>query len=177
VKCSACRAQLGAFQDGTLTGEAAARLRAHLAACVGCRTFAEEMMVVEHRLARLPQLQPRPDFTQLVMASIRMMPAPAPRRSRIVWLGVYDLLAWALMIALAATGILRWKALAADGALMLGKFAVGADTLYRVADHFHLTNIALVGGLAEGCALLFLMYAGRHYLARVRMAVFGAQPT
>ena len=94
-----------------------------------------------------------------------------------MWLGVYDLLAWAAMIALAATGILRWKVLAADGGVMLGKLAVSGDALYRVADHFHLTTIALVGGLVEGCALLFLLYAGRRYLASVQTAFFGAQTT
>jgi anti-sigma factor RsiW len=175
VKCSACRNQLGAYQDGALSPSAAAALRAHIDTCVGCRAFAEEMMVVEHRLSRLSALEPRADFTYAVMASIRTMPAPAPRRSRIVWLGVYDLLAWALTIALAATGILRWKTLAADGGLMLGKFVVAADGLYRVADHFHLTMLALVGGFVEGLALLVLLYAGRHYLSGVRTAFFGAQ--
>lgn len=177
MKCSACRNQLGAYQDGTLSAGLATQIRMHLDTCLGCRTFAEEMMVVEHRLARLSEVEPRMDFTQLVMASVRMMPAPAPRRSRIVWLGVYDLLAWALMIALAATGILRWKALAADGGLLLGKLAVSGDALYRVADHFHLTTVALVGGFVEGCVLLFFLYAGRRYLGSVQRALFGAQTT
>lgn len=153
------------------------QIRTHMDTCIGCRTFAEEMMVVEHQLARLPQIEPRADFTHLVMAAVATMPVRAPQRPRIMWLGVYDLLAWALMIALAATGILRWKVLAADGGLMLGKFAVSADTLYRVADHFHLTTVALVGGLVEGCVLLFLLYAGRRYLASVQSAFFGAQTT
>lgn len=153
------------------------QIQTHLDTCLGCRAFAEEMMVVEHHLSRLPELEPRVDFTRLVMSAVATMPAPAPRRSRIVWLGVYNLLAWAVMIALAATGILRWKVLAADGGLMLGKFAVSADTLYRVADHFHLTTIALVGGLVEGCVLLFLLYAGRRYLASVQSDFFGAQTT
>jgi predicted anti-sigma-YlaC factor YlaD len=177
VKCSACRNQLGAYQDGTLPADVAARLRAHLDTCVGCRVFAEEMMVVEHRLAQLSTLEPRPDFTQLVMTAVRAMPAPAPRRSRIVWLGIYDLLAWALLIALAATGVLHWRVLAADGGLTLGKFVVTADSLYHIADHFHLVTVALFGGLAEGLALLLVLYAGRHYLSRVQTALFGAQAT
>jgi len=177
VKCSACRDQLSAFADRTLVPALAAQVQEHLDGCVGCRTFAEEMMVVEHRLARLSEIEPRADFTQLVMAAVARMPAAAPRRSRVVWLGVYDLLAWATAIVLTATGVLRWKTLAADGGLFLGKFVVSADGLYRVADHFHLTAIALAGGVVEGCALLFFLYAGRHYLAKVQSAFFGAQTT
>src|SRR5579872_6808854 len=105
------------------------------------------MMVVEHRLARMPELEPRADFTHLVMAAVARMPAPAPRRSRMMWLGVYDLLAWAVAIMLTATGVLRWKTLAA------------------------------AGGLVEGAVLLLFLYAGRHYLARVQSAIFGAQTT
>lgn len=177
MKCSACRNQLGAFQDEALPAGLTMQIRTHLDTCLGCRTFAEEMMVVEHRLSRLSELEPRVDFTRLVMSAVATMPAPAPRRSRIMWLGVYDLLAWAAMIALAATGILRWKILAADGGLMLGKVAVSADALYRVAEHFHLTTVALVGGLVEGSILLFLLCAGRRYLASVQTAFFGAQTT
>lgn len=177
MKCSACRDLLSAYAEGTLSHGAAAHVQAHLDGCVGCRTFAEEMMVVEHRLARMSQLEPRADFTHLVMAAVARMPAPAPRRSRMMWLGVYDLLAWAMAIMLTATGVLRWKTLAADGGLLLGKFAVSADGLYRVADHFHLTTFALAGGLVEGAALLLFLYAGRHYLARVQSAIFGAQTT
>jgi anti-sigma factor RsiW len=177
VKCSACRDQLSAFSEGTLSHGAAAQVQAHLDGCVGCRVFAEEMMVVEHRLARLSELEPRADFTHVVMAAVARMPAPAPRRSRMVWLGIYDLLAWAMAIALTATGVLRWKTFVADGGLLLGKVVVSADGLYRIADHFHLTTVALAGGLVEGCALLLFLYAGRHYLARVQSAFFGAQTT
>ena len=102
MKCSACRNQIGAFQDEAVPAGVAMQIRTHLETCLGCRTFAEEMMVVEHRLSRLSELEPRVDFTRLVMTAVATMPAPAPRRSRIMWLGVYDLLAWAAMIALAA---------------------------------------------------------------------------
>jgi anti-sigma factor RsiW len=175
VKCSVCRNQLGAYQEGALTPEAAARVRAHLDACLGCRTFAEEMMIVEHRLSALPRLEPRPDFTQLVMASVATMQAPLPQRSRIVWLGVYDLLAWALMISLAATGVFRWKQIAAGGGLMFAKFVVAADGLYRVAAHFHLTTLALAGSLLEALVLLLVLTVGRQYLFRAQAAYFGAR--
>ena len=108
MKCSACRDQLSAFADRTLSPALAAQVQEHLDGCVGCRTFAEEMMVV---------------------------------------------------------------------GLFLGKFVVSAAGLYRVADHFHLTAIALAGGVVEGCAFLFFLYAGRHYLAKVQSAFFGAQTT
>lgn len=177
MKCSACRQKLGAYQEGDLSPQAAVQIRAHLDTCVGCLTFAEEMMVVEHRLARLTPIEPRMDFTTLVMAKIAAMPAPAPRRSRVVWLGVYDLLAWVVLIVLTATGILRWKSIVAHGGALFGKFAIAGDALYRLADHFHLTTLALAGGVVEGGILLLVLYAGRRYLAGVRSALFGAQTT
>ena len=176
MKCSACRERLAAYQDGVLSAGAAADLEAHLASCIGCRTFAEEMMVVERRLATLREIEPRADFTQVVMARIATMPAPAGRGVRIWWLGVYDLFAWVVLAALAATGILRWKTIVAEGGVVVGKLALSGGALYRIADHFHLTTLALVGGLVEGAVLLFLLYAGRHYLAGMRPALSGAQP-
>ena len=95
---------------------------------------------------------------------------------RIWWLGVYDLFAWVVLAALAATGILRWKTIVAEGGVVVGKLALSGGALYRIADHFHLTTLALVGGLVEGAVLLFLLYAGRHYLAGMRPALSGAQP-
>jgi anti-sigma factor RsiW len=175
VKCSACRERLPAYQDGVLSAGAAADLEAHLASCVGCRTFSEEMMVVERRLARLREIEPRAGFTQAVMAKIAALPAPAGRGVRIWWLGVYDAFAWVVLAALAATGFLRWKTIVAGGGVFLGKLALSGSALYRVADHFHLTTLALVGGVVEGAVLLFLLYAGRHYLAGMRAAIPGAQ--
>ncbi len=96
MKCSACRERLPAYQDGVLAAGAAADLEAHLASCVGCRTFSEEMMVVEHRLARLTEIEPRVDFTSVVMARIAAMPAPARRQLRMWWLGAYNMIVWAL---------------------------------------------------------------------------------
>ena len=56
MKCSACRERLPAYQDGVLAVGAAADLEAHLRSCLGCRTFAEEMMVLEQRLARMREI-------------------------------------------------------------------------------------------------------------------------
>jgi len=175
VKCSAYRERLPAYQDGVLSAGAAADLEAHLASCLGCRTFSEEMMVVERRLARLREIEPRVDFTQVVMARIAAMPAPARGGVRMWWLGLYDLFAWVVLAALVATGMLRWKIAVAQGGALFGKLAISADALYRVADHFHLTTLALVGGVVEGVVLLLLLYAGRRYLAGMPSALFGAQ--
>lgn len=176
MKCSACRERLPAYQDGVLAAGAAADLEAHLASCLGCRAFAEEMMVAERRLARMREIEPQADFTSRVMARIAALPAPQRRGVRVWWLGVYDLFAWVVLLALVATGALRWKAILAQGGVVAGKLAVSADTLYRVADHFHLTTLALVGGLVEGALLFALLYAGRRYLAGMRTALFGVQP-
>jgi predicted anti-sigma-YlaC factor YlaD len=160
-----------------LSAGAAADLEAHLASCLGCRAFSEEMMVVEHRLARLSEIEPRVDFTQVIMARIAALPAPARQHVRIWWLGAYDLIAWALLVGLTAAGILRWKTVVAESGVLVGKLALAADAMYRIADHFHLVSLALVGGLAEGVVLLLLLYAGRRYLAGMRTALFGAQTT
>ena len=175
MKCSACRERLPAYQDGVLASGAAADLEAHLASCLGCRTFSEEMMVVERRLARLTQIEPRADFTQVVMARIAALPAPARSGVRMWWIGAYDLVAWVMLVAFTAAGILRWKSVVAEGGVLVGKLALSADALYRIADHFHLITYALIGGLVEGAALLFLLYAARRYLAVMRSSLFGAQ--
>jgi predicted anti-sigma-YlaC factor YlaD len=177
VKCSACRERLPAYQDGVLAAGAAADLEGHLATCVGCRTFSEEMMVVERRLARLSEIEPRVDFTRIVMARIAALPVPAHRGVRVWWLGAYDLAAWIMLVALTATGILRWKTVVAESGVLFGKLALSADALYRIAEHFHIITFAIVGGLAEGAALVLLLYAGRRYLAGMRTALFGAQTT
>jgi anti-sigma factor RsiW len=175
VKCSACRERLPAYQDGVLAAGAAADLEAHLADCLGCRTFAEEMMIAERRLARLSEIEPRADFTLAVMAKIATLPAPVQRSARMWWLAAYNFFAWVALVTLAATGILRWKAITSEGHHVFSKLGPAADVLYRVADHFHLTTIALVGGLVEGLALVILLYLGRRYLAGMRIALFGAQ--
>ncbi|MDQ6767232.1 MAG: hypothetical protein M3Z41_05440 [Candidatus Eremiobacteraeota bacterium] len=154
---------------------AARDLEAHLASCLGCRTFSEEMMVAERRLARLSEIEPRVNFTHIVMARIAVMPVPARPTIRVWWLGLYDLLAWVVLALLTAAGIVRWKAIVAESGVLFGKAALSANALYRVADHFHLTTLALVGGIVECAVLLFVLYAGRRYLAAKRTALFGAQ--
>jgi len=175
VKCSACRERLPAYQDGVLASGATADIEAHLRSCLGCQAFAEEMMVVERRLARLNEIEPRADFTQIVMARIAALPAPATAtQPRLWWLGVYDAIAWVVLALLVGTGLLRWKAIVAESSVLVGKLGVSGEALYRIADHFHLTTLALVGGLVEGAVLLALLYAGRHYLAGMRAAMSGA---
>ena len=177
MKCSACRERLPAYQDGVLAVGAAADLEAHLRSCLGCRTFAEEMMVLEQRLARMREIEPRADFTQAVMAKIAAAPALAAPKLRLWWLGVYDACAWIVLAALVATGFVRWKAIVAEGSVFLGKLAFSGGALYRVADHFHLPALALAGAFVEAAVLIFALSAGRHYLAGLRTALSGVQTT
>jgi hypothetical protein len=161
-----------------LAAGAVADLEAHLGSCTGCRAFAEEMMIVEHRLARLSSIEPRADFTQLVMQRISALPVHiAWPGVRMWWLGVYDVLAWVVLALLVATGLLRWKAIVAEGSVLFGKLALSGGALYRIADHFHLTTLALFGGLAEGAVLLALLYAARRYLAGMRPAALSGAHT
>lgn len=178
MKCSACRERLPAYQDGVLAAGAVADLEAHLDACTGCRAFAEEMMIVEYRLARLSTIEPRADFTHMVMQRIAALPAPAARPTlRIWWLGLYNALAWVVLALLVTTGLLRWKTIVVETSVLFGKLALSGGALYRIADHFHLTTLALFGGLIEGAVLVALLYAGRHYLAGIRPAALSGAHT
>jgi anti-sigma factor RsiW len=162
VKCSACRARLGSYQDRELDATAAARVEEHLHACLACRRLAETMARAECGLQQLSALEPSVDFTHAVMARIAAQPAMAAGRPRITWLGVYDLIAWLVIIGLAAAGVLRWQAVVAEIGVWAGKAAVAGDVLYRIAQHFHLTTLALAGGACEiAIALMVFIAMGR----------------
>jgi predicted anti-sigma-YlaC factor YlaD len=162
VKCSACRARLGAYQDRELDAAAAARVEQHLHACPACRQLAETMARAECGLQQLSNLEPSEGFTRAVMARIAAQPAMAAARWRITWLGVYDLIAWLVIIGLGAAGVLRWQPVVADVGVVAGKAAVVADVLYHIAQHFHLTTLVLVGGACEiAIALMVLIAIGR----------------
>lgn len=177
MKCSACKERLAAYQDGELAAVQASEITAHLAQCSECQAFSESMTEIELRLAHLAEIEPIANFTQLVMAKVAVMPAPAARRISMWWLGVYDLFAWALLAGLVAAGILRWQSVVAGAGELFGKLALASEALYRVAGHLHLTTFALAGAFIEVGGLVILAYVGRHYLAGMRTALFGAQTT
>jgi len=175
VKCSACRAQLDAYRDGDVSPMTAPAIAAHLEQCSGCQAFLDQLTAVEQQLLRVRPIEPRVDFTALVMANIAALPAPQAvrQRMRIWWIGVYELVAWFILLTLTASGILHWQSVVADTGVLVGKVGLAATDLYRLGMHFHLLTYAAAGVALECVAFGVLLSAGRRYLARFR--TLGAQ--
>lgn len=177
MKCSACRERLAAYRDGDVSPASAALIAAHLEQCNDCAAFWEGLAEVDRRLQALTEIEPRADFTQLIMAKVAAMPAYAPvqNRLRVWWIGLYELIAWVAVVALTAAGILNWKGVVADAGVLVGKYGVLAEDLYRLASHYHLGIYAAVGTAVE-CMLFFLaLVFARRYLGNLRSALFGVQ--
>ncbi|MBC5808523.1 MAG: hypothetical protein DLM53_10685 [Candidatus Eremiobacter antarcticus] len=177
MKCSACKARLARYREGDLSAAAASAVRDHLERCQGCQAFLAELSALEARLARVREIEPRSDFTQLVMARIAALPSPARagQRSRLWWLGMYDVVAWVLLAALAATGILHWQAIVGEGGLLAGRLALAGADLYRIAGHFHLGVYAAAGVLIESLAAIAIAIAARRTLRNVGNNLLGAR--
>ncbi|MDQ6780853.1 MAG: hypothetical protein M3Z37_06845 [Candidatus Eremiobacteraeota bacterium] len=113
------------------------------------------------------------------MASIATLPAPAAapvQRLRIWWIGVYELVAWAILTVLASAGILHWQSVVADTGVFVGKVGLAAADLYRLGVHFHLLTFAAAGIALELIAVAWLFTAGRRYMDSARRTLLGAQP-
>ncbi len=177
MKCSACKARLAQYREGDLSAAAASAVREHLERCQGCQAFLAELNALEARLARVQDIEPRSDFTQVVMARIAGLPSPAKagQRSRLWWLGMYDVVAWVLLAALAATGILHWQAIAGEGGLLVGRVALAGADLYRIAGHFHLGVYAAAGVLIESAAAIAIAVSARRSLRNIGNDLLGAR--
>jgi anti-sigma factor RsiW len=86
-------ARLQDLMDGRLAARTAARVEAHLDACAVCRLELDGFRALAGALATLPQLAPSEDFSERVMARIRIGElaraalAPTTRRERVfAWL-------------------------------------------------------------------------------------------
>lgn len=179
MKCSACRAQLDAYRDGDVSPKVASAISTHLAQCGECQAFLDQLVSVERRLLQIRSIEPRADFTQLVMANIATLPAPVAvrQRVRIWWLGVYDLVAWSILLTLTASGIFHWQSVVAEAGVLLGNVGLAGADLYRAGAHFHLLTFAAAGVALECIAFAVLLIAGRNYLRGWRASIFGAQTT
>jgi len=69
--CIQVRAQLEALIDGELAPERAARLRAHLAGCPGCRAHHAEASSLPNRLAALASPEPPSSLVDGVLRRVR----------------------------------------------------------------------------------------------------------
>ena len=88
---------------------------------------------------------------------------------------MYDVVAWVLLAALAATGILHWQAVAGEGGLLVGRVAVASADLYRLAGHFHLGVYAAAGVLIESLAAIAIAITGRRSLRNIGNTLLGAR--
>ena len=178
MKCSACRAQLDAYREGDVGPAAASSIASHLHDCSSCQAFLDQLAALELGLQQVRAIEPRPDFTQLVMAKVALLPTPAPAAHplRIWWIGVYELVAWMILLALTGAGILHWQSIVADTGVFIGKTGLVAADLYRLGQHFHLVTYAAAGVALECIAFGVLLTVGRKYLARLQSTVLGAQP-
>lgn len=176
MKCSACRARLGAYLDGELQNGAQVAVAAHLAECAACREFAESLRAVGVRLAQLQAIEPAADFTSTVMARIAALPAPQPSRlGRMWWVVAYLAAAWVLLAIAGMTRAFSWQSAVAAGGTFAARMSVALDAVYRVGQHFHLVSaVALAFGF-EIALLIVAGVVGRNYISRVGATLLGAR--
>ncbi len=71
--CEAYAALLDPYVDGELSGEEAARVRAHLADCPGCIAYVEDALAIRAAFAEIEDMEPPENFTGGVMAAIEAL--------------------------------------------------------------------------------------------------------
>lgn len=93
MRCSWCEPLLDAYVDGALDPARTGAVTSHLRACPACDAMHRRLRVVDGLLmtARVPDL--RADFTEHVMAAVRLLPAPAPQRKPLLPLAAFYLVA------------------------------------------------------------------------------------
>ena len=175
MKCTACRARLEAYYDGELSRGDALLMAGHLAQCAACSAHSRTLVDIENKLRRVGAWEPAPDFTIAVMAKIAALPAPHARRTRAWWLVTYVLAAWAALGSAIALHAIGWQTVVADFGVFVGKLGVAGHTLYRLADHYHLTTVAALGATAEVIMLAAIAIVGRKYLSRIGATLLGAR--
>lgn len=98
MRCSSFEALLAGFADGSLPARQATRVAAHLRECSDCRDLLTELKVVDGMLATTPASELPLNFTFAVMAEVRYLRVPPPRRRAPLWAAIaaYVLAAWCL---------------------------------------------------------------------------------
>lgn len=86
--CEEFAALLDPYVDGELTGEEAARVRAHLADCPGCRRYVDDALAVRAAFPEAEETAVPEGFAESVMAAVRESEAAGNRtggRRRMYW--------------------------------------------------------------------------------------------
>lgn len=154
--------RLEAYIEGTLEDAELAVLESHLVSCPRCQAELEEWRGLFTALDALPELEPSPGFADRVMASVKMMPAPATGLARARWwprttkgwsvvaaflalpvVGLSSAVAWVLAqpwaTSLTAQGLLSFATT---------KLATGLSWLTGEAESAILTNALVQSALA-----------------------------
>ena len=175
MKCSVCEARLAPYLEGDASPDVVRAVEEHLRDCAACRELASAMRAVELRLAGLPGIEARHDFTATVMTAIAALPAPKPARVRIRWFVGYLAAAWAALIALTATHVIDWQRLFAGIAVEFGKAGAAVATIADVGTRLHLPAFAAVAFGMEAVVLVVGVLMLRRYMHLVPGWIAGAQ--
>ncbi|MBC5825917.1 MAG: zf-HC2 domain-containing protein [Candidatus Eremiobacteraeota bacterium] len=166
MNCSACKRSLSAYNDGDLSPRESLLVSGHLAACAECSAYSSRLADVDAALANLSEIQPAAGFTAAVMSKIASLPAPERPRRSLWWLPALMLTEWLILAVLNAAHVLHWQRPLAVTAAFAADFSIAAQTLYRLASHFHIGVWAVAGTGAEIAILIPVAMAVRSYVAR-----------
>jgi predicted anti-sigma-YlaC factor YlaD len=175
VTCSVCEAHHAPYLEGEASPDDVRAVEQHLRDCAACRELASAMRTVELRLAGLPGIEPRTEFTSSVMMAIAALPAPKPSRVRARWFIGYLGAAWAALIVLTATHVIDWQRLFTGIAVEFGKAGAAAATLADVGARLHLPAVAAVAFGIEAIVLVVGVLMLRRYAQRLSGWIAGAQ--
>ena len=130
MPCSSFESQLSAHVDGELGPVSSARIARHLAGCDRCAGMVEELRSIDALLLTPRELEPAPNFSFVVMAEVRSLPAPHAHRSRpLAILATYVVFAWCAIGAFLVLGGASARAMLATLGMIFGRLATVATTL------------------------------------------------
>jgi predicted anti-sigma-YlaC factor YlaD len=131
MRCDTIREAISARLDGEAPGLADSTIDAHLAGCLACVAWSEELSTL-HRMVRVREAEPVPDLTGAILGS-QSVPAPRAGRSEVI-----SPARWALFVVALTQLVL------AAPALLLGE---DAGATVHVARELGSFDVALAVGL------------------------------
>ncbi|GAC1310244.1 MAG: hypothetical protein NVSMB21_17850 [Vulcanimicrobiaceae bacterium] len=152
MRCSSCEPQLSAYVDGELGPVARARVARHLATCDGCATTVDELRSIDALMRSPRSVGLAPNFSFVVMADVRALPAPQRHRGRpFAVLATYVVFAWSAIGAYLVFGGGNARAALAAVATTSGRLSAVAAALARATaglfGHHTFDVTAAMGGL------------------------------